>query len=362
MKRWRADRLSDCAQRGRGPGRLFYEAAQESPLEIRPLQLFYGMLGFSKALVLARRVVSMSTLPQTHGVSDISEANCRIADLKVHIGNRGVFQEANDVFKELNRLCYFGESSKPASILLPSSSSMELAGISLSLRQILGRIPGLESLFFETFGEVANTASLDLNYPHSENRWELRIWDSNLCGNRDSLLNMIEGWRLRYPWLRKWSMVSAQHAWGKSLITFVNRNNLGTDELEDPYLVGAGDQYEVQGHPAVNGPGPGFEIAQGVSPFAGGYPGTGSSYAISPITETIYPSEFSMHFLALFLLSSLVRYRPHIWSHAISRTSVSEAPADDAALALIERYLHINMEAIPAFVVTVLNPNEDQFE
>ncbi|WP_414719317.1 YaaC family protein [Trinickia sp.] len=33
-------------------GRLFYEASASSPIEIRPLQQFYGMLGFAKALIL----------------------------------------------------------------------------------------------------------------------------------------------------------------------------------------------------------------------------------------------------------------------------------------------------------------------
>src|SRR2546430_1878922 len=343
-----AHEIAACLQQGR----LFYETAQQSPLEIRPLQLFYGMVGFSKALVLGRQVVSLSTLPQTHGVSDVSQANCPIADLKVRIENRGVFQEANDVFKDLTRLRYFGESSKPAAIYLPSAPSGQLSGLRLSLREILSRIHGLESLFFETFGEVANTAALWFRYnEYSENRWELRIDDHTLYTDRNSLLGIIERWRTRYPFLRNWSLVSAQHAWGKSVLNFINVDNSGIDELAELYLIGAGDQYEVHGHPTINGRGQGFDIAQRLSPLAGGYSSSAGDYAISPIAETIYPSELSLHFLALFLLSSLVRYRPHTWTHAISRTSISEAPADDGALALIERYLDINMETIPSFIV-----------
>jgi hypothetical protein len=72
-------------------------------------------------------------------------------------------------------------------------------------------------------------------------------------------------------------------------------------------------------------------------------------------------SEFSLHFMALYMLSSLVRYRPQTWAHAISRTSISDAPADDQALALIEKFLDINSATVPLFVVTVLNPKEDRF-
>ena len=39
-------------------GRLFYEAAVSSPLEIRPLQQFYGMIGFSKALIVSSQLKS----------------------------------------------------------------------------------------------------------------------------------------------------------------------------------------------------------------------------------------------------------------------------------------------------------------
>jgi hypothetical protein len=43
-------------------GRLFYEAAERSPLEIAPLQLFYGMVGFSKALIIASGLRPLATL------------------------------------------------------------------------------------------------------------------------------------------------------------------------------------------------------------------------------------------------------------------------------------------------------------
>lgn len=55
-----------------------------------------------------------------------------------------------------------------------------------------------------------------------------------------------------------------------------------------------------------------------------------------------------------------MRYRPQIWTHAISRSVVSGEPADDKALSLIERFLDLNRAVIPEMVVTVLNPYEDR--
>jgi hypothetical protein len=68
-----------------------------------------------------------------------------------------------------------------------------------------------------------------------------------------------------------------------------------------------------------------------------------------------------MQYLALFLLSSLMRYRPQTWTHAISRSVVPGVPADDRALSLIERFLDLNQAEIPGVVVQILNPNEDAF-
>src|SRR5215475_13923116 len=82
-------------------GRLFYEAAAHSPLEIRPLQQFYGMTGLARALAIARECRSLSTLCQAHGLKDISAHNSRIEDLTVAIQNRGTFLEFNSVVRQL---------------------------------------------------------------------------------------------------------------------------------------------------------------------------------------------------------------------------------------------------------------------
>src|SRR5713226_569758 len=76
-----AREIAACLQQGR----LFYEAAASSPLEIRPLQLFYGMVGFSKALVIAHDLRSLSTLRHAHGLKDISAENSRIPELRLRV-------------------------------------------------------------------------------------------------------------------------------------------------------------------------------------------------------------------------------------------------------------------------------------
>lgn len=121
-------------------GRLFYEAAATSPLEIRPLQQFYGMVGFAKALIVASKLNSLATLRQTHGLKDISANNSRIAELKLKIDRSGTFQEFNDVVAPLTRLGLVDVVNKSRAVYFPSAKSDKLAGIEVSLREILRRI------------------------------------------------------------------------------------------------------------------------------------------------------------------------------------------------------------------------------
>jgi YaaC-like Protein len=72
-------------------------------------------------------------------------------------------------------------------------------------------------------------------------------------------------------------------------------------------------------------------------------------------TTLLALSEFSIQYLALFLLSSLVRYRPQTWTEAISGSVVSGETADDKSLSLIERFLEVNRGSIPELVVKLLN-------
>jgi len=234
-----------------------------------------------------------------------------------------------------------------------------MTGLELSLREILSRIPNLQTLFLNTFGEIAKTDVVSLDNITWQNCWAIRIDDRELFTDRESVENIVARWRTRFPFLNNWRLASAQHAWGHSVIMFAGVDKIGIDEFATAQLV-IGDS---GGRATVNPAGPGKASLplDRLSPLGGGYSNSAVRFAISPINGNILLSEFSLHFIALFILGSLVRYRTATWAHAISRTSISDAPADDQALALIERFLELNIEVMLTFVVTVLNPKEDQF-
>jgi hypothetical protein len=337
-------------------GRLFYEAAASSPLEIRPMLQFYGMVGFSKALVVASRNCSLSTLRPAHGLKDISAGNSRIADLRLRIETAGTFQEFNDVVAALARISYFDNTTRRRAIYLPSASSTELTDIELSLKEILSRVPGLESLFRMTFGEdpQAEVISLETAY-QNEVDFRISIYDPQLLADRESLKEIVGRWRSRFPFLKIWRLTSAQQAWGYSTVYFRNMHNSNIDEFSEEYLTFESGSFQER--PVSGDQNELFPLEEGLHSVAGAFTGS-FPYAISPVTN-LYLSEFSIQYLGLFLLSSLVRYRPQTWTHAISRSVTAEEPADDRALSLIGRFLDINTNVIPEMVVKILNPYED---
>jgi hypothetical protein len=348
----RAREIAACLQQGR----LFYEAAASSPLEIRPLQQFYGMVGFAKALIVAKRLDSLATLRPAHGLTDVSSGNSRIAELKLRIELSGTFQEFNDVIAPLTRLQLSDMVNKSRAIYFASAHSELLQGIDLSLQEILSRIPRLEFLYRQTFGEQALTDTVNLEAGSQETDFRIRVDDQEMFANRESLKQIVLRWRERFPFLKKWRLHSAQYAWGNSLIYFRNVSALNVDEFSEEYLKEQNGTF--QEHAFAGDVNERFSLEDGFCPVAGGY--SGSVYAIAPV-RGLHISEFSLQYLALFLLSSLMRYRPQTWTHAISRSVVPGEPADDKSLSLIERFLNLNQTEIPGFVVRILNPNEDEF-
>ena len=206
-----------------------------------------------------------------------------------------------------------------------------------------------------TFGSDPNTQaiSVELSF-QKDDEVRIRIDDKEPFSNRDSLKSIVTRLRTKFPFLNNWRLNSAQRGWGRSIIYFRNMGNTEIDEFSEEYLLFSNDSYEER--PVPNDNNKSFPIAAGLHPLAGGF--SSVTHAVSPING-LHLSEFSSHYLALFLLSSLVRYRPEIWTHAISRSTTQEIPADDGALSLIEQFLVLNTTIFPDIVATILNPHED---
>lgn len=150
--------ISVCVQHGR----MFFQTAATAPLEIRPLQIFYGIMGFAKAVYLSRNIVSLDTLKASHGIRDVSAANSTIKNLKLTFKKSGTFQNFNNTISEISRIYYFAKSATPDWRFIPFSNSDKLINKTISLKEILARTP-----YLQHFGMPANSTTKAVRLPFS---------------------------------------------------------------------------------------------------------------------------------------------------------------------------------------------------
>lgn len=328
-------------------GRMFFESASNAAKEIRPLLLYYGMMAFAKAVVSGRGLKHLSALGQQHGLSDVSSQTARLSELTVKIRSGGTFQEFNDVIREQEGLNYFEEWMTKRHIL-PTTASSQLCSTQITLKEILARIPGLENLYLATFREKAGLLSIILHtYGGPTEQVDLRIDVPDIFENCHSLRKIIEEVREKYPTLKRWRFSSAEKAWDNSIIIFQNiapmENELASENFTE-------NQGRLTLKPMDNDAY--IDFRQLLDPLSGGLTQTYPSLVTS--INGAYLSDISLQYAGMFLLSSLVRYRPQIWVHSISRFANHERPADDQALALIEEFMNTVQSTYPNLVVRLL--------
>jgi len=327
-------------------GRLFFEQAEDSPIEIRPLLVYYGVLSFARALIGAIKNVELSTLERGHGLKDVG-APTSIEKLATTVQEKGTFQEFNNAIAPLSRYFFFDRSMRD-STPNPFPTAEGLIGQELSITDVLSRIPNVHRTFTKTYGHEAKCLSLMLS-AYNQVRTTLRIDDPFLVRDRDQLHQLISRLRTDYPFLKRWRIESVSLAWDNTIVEFDNARSDHDDmspnilaQLQNGGFHAVASAYTQYAEPLTILP-----------PMAGGYDRSAHSWAIKPVGDVVL-NEYSLQFLGTFLLGSLVRYRPQIWQHAISRTAMASAPADDRSLSLIEEFIGDVLNAFPRFVVSML--------
>ncbi|MFA5239308.1 MAG: YaaC family protein [Phycisphaerae bacterium] len=338
-------------------GRLYFEAAEKSPMEIKPLLIFYGIVNYSKGLVIARNLMKIEALPQAHGLRDISSQTSRLKELTVKSEGNGTFQQFNDSICKLDYVDYKNARlNRYDYITVPTAESSSLENRELTLKDILARMHRLASLYSETFCEDAKTIHCDISYSDRQYRLaELRITAGDTFNDAESRTHIIDNLKARYPFLEKWCLIEACGDSDHSFFKFINFDesscavisNKGGEMVNGQYDVGSSIIMGLRSkqYKCVNF----WDITQPT----GGSPESGT-YLIEPF-DKIWISEFSLYYLGMFLLSSLVRYRPQIWMHSLSRLATSDLPSDDAALALVEKFLEDTLNVFPSAVVKAMS-------
>lgn len=337
-------------------GRLYFEAAEKSPMEIKPLLIFYGIVNYSKGLVIERNFMKIESLPQKHGICDISSQTSKLEGLKVKCEGEGTFQQFNNSVCKLDYIEYKKRNIYEY-ITIPTAESGSLENNEYTLKDILARMHRLAPLYKATFCEEPKSIRCDISYEDARSGLvKLSIKEEDIINDSQSRGRIINKLKDKYPFLEDWMLIEARGSSDHSVLVFTNLDkissgnitkNCGYSELENgeysigPFYTGLKHgQYKC-----VNF----WEIMQptGVDP-------SNDTYLIEPI-DGICISELSLYYLGMFLLSSLVRYRPQIWIHSLSHLATSDSPSDDAALALIEKFLEDTINVFPSAIVKAMS-------
>jgi hypothetical protein len=309
-------------------------------------------LVFSQAVIVATTGNSLSTLKRAHGLTDTTQLNGSVGKLQVRVESNGTFQEFNDTIAPLGRILYYDEHSMPRWYEKPFDPAAALSNQHVAIRDILARAPGLSNEFSQTFGSPGKTIHITLSFEMA-GACQLRIDDPILFTDREKLAASIRRLRIEYPFLEQWCFTDAIRAWGNSVILFENTAVESTDDLSAENLIEANSGF-VSRNSKTGGVRQRIPAAQILPPLSGGYVGSAQTNAMQPING-VKLNEYSLQFLGSFLLSSLVRYRPQIWQHAISRSFTEQSPADDRSLSLIEKFLNEVLIGFPEMVVRVID-------
>jgi hypothetical protein len=326
-------------------GRLFFEAADESGFEIKPLQLFYGSLAFAKAMTLVKNNSRLATLPRSHGLRDVTAPAARLVDLSVQIRGRGTFQDFNNAVAPENRMHTTEASTNPVSISLPAANSDLLQNATLSLKDILGRLSVVRDLFVQTFKEPALSEPIVL-LQHPQGFWYMQAWHTEPVRDLPEACTAVDSWRDRFPVLQNWRVDRVSNAWGKTVIEFRNEECPRTPTRDQLSMTPDG-AFESSLPPGSTSPPQDLLTAGSLS----------DSGLCSPVNG-IYICQPALVYLGIFLLSSLVRYRPEIWIHAITRGTSSERPPDDYATTLLESFLGSVPGLMRGVLLDYLFPND----
>ena len=328
-------------------GRLFWESARAAPIETRPLLLYYGAAAFAKLLVIAKTGCQPHDIGSSHGASCMPGLGDTVGGYLIRCDGTGLFQSFNDVAAGLCRLKYF-HNFESRYVSTPAASSELLVGLQLSLQEILARVPEVADMYKLCCGTPASVTGLSVLAPISlEDDFKIRVDLPEGFAGLEQLKAHVAMLRERIPFFTEWRLYSAQHAWNNSITMFCNRSGA----LESTEFNGVFDEGGKNFAASIPEGLARFEVAPVLPSLAGGY--SRSNSYITPVSGAAV-SEHSLQLLGLLSLSSLVRYRPHVWTSCVHRRRLGEKPVDDALLPAIEVFLECVTESFPQLVADVL--------
>ncbi|HEV3460043.1 MAG TPA: YaaC family protein [Thermoanaerobaculia bacterium] len=281
-----AEDISACLRQARELLRL----ATSAELMTKPIILYYGMASLAKALVLSlgcpRRLAS---LPNKHGLRVPSRYSLPMADLEVGVeGKDGLFHGFVNALDQLAGVPVSVSLGRVFISLAGAIGASDLGSLRATMKDLLLRIVGVEDFLRDTFTEAPLNAVLthvELQYCDKTN-WHPRmtlVFTLPKGTNAEWLIAL-------HPRLKDWRVDAADE-------TGVNLVNLPS-------------ALPVRLSPDEEGPlfRPLYQL---LMPLARG---PSDELRLVGAVEGLTIPEPAIQLAAMFLLSSIARYRPDLWS------------------------------------------------
>ncbi len=268
-------------------GREYFQSARLSAELVRPLLLYYGVLSFSRAIILFLNTNSRAnSIATSHGLSAknwrnvLSKGIAELPNIVIEFTG-GTFSELSKVTSNLERSkIYTGPF--PSQIKVESINNSVIEGNQINLKQVLSQIQELSELYIYTFNEFSNCYLSSIFTLGKQTDYSIFTTKIGLPEIEDIK--------------RKFNLPSdTQFMRRDSCNFFGNIENLWF-RITHPQL---DDNYSLD-----------IQVKQGAK---------GLSYIVSPLSNGLKLSSLSYLFLASFSLGMLVRYYPSHWLSLINR-------------------------------------------
>lgn len=314
-------------------GREFFRVSTTADLISKPVTLYYGMACYARALALSfanpRR---LDQFPARHGLKAPSAFDVPMEKLEVRAdGNDGLFHRFTASLAEVSGVATRTRDGHQLWIRLASEYPERLDGFRANLKGLLGRTTGLEDFFQATFDELPLNAPVELN---------LALIGAEDPGPLAALVfrapRAADGEWIRHlhPRMERWYLREGA-PFGDPERGEVVFENFPPDA--NPRPSSADDQRRAL-----------VPLTGLLVPLTNG--AQGDTRLIAAVEGLTVP-EPAIELAAAFLLSTVARYRPDLWS---SFSSFSPRDPNSRLRALIDAFIERALTVYPLQVLAAL--------
>jgi len=298
VKAQQAYEISCCLQQARA----YYDAAQNAMDIVKPLFIFYGANSLAKAVILSKVVPSLLTnLTERHGLSTNWSDSTSIDSITIGVNPRGTFA---DLLNTCASSRFLLPEKKYVGVLKTTNAS-ELEGHGFGLKSLASHIPELFDLFRLTYEEGHGVFPAETEckvWGRAEGRWAhvcFTVRGDTTAIDKTDLSALTEARGGRYD---KRENGQPSESFGFTL---------QAPEIRDQFI-----ELPIQL----------FNLADG------------SPYLVMPYDGDKFLPEIAWHYMLMYLLGMLVRYRPELWMSVLNKRVTR---CGDRPLGLIDRFIRI---------------------